>query len=259
MIEFLSTISDILFVLLIVSSVLFGLSFAVRFYVINTVKKIVRESDKNFDEYVKNEENFKCKSTVSSHVERYTLFAEAQAKNNKIKRRNKIRKIFHLKQKPELDVSDSLKDISLSLVKDVSSNFEGAGGYLNYSKNELIVMLKKLCERLNVIFDKSGIIWLKTVKISTIVQVIAFTKNIEKFKGKTAVIIITSIIDFCFFVSRFFSPVGASKKLVNSVMDSSFSTLITTASFNVVGKEWAVLCAEKERSRLALNSDKKVA
>ncbi|MBQ3235420.1 MAG: hypothetical protein IJA97_04605 [Clostridia bacterium] len=259
MLEFLSIISDVLFVFFIVSSVVFGLSFAVRFYAIKTVKKVIRESDKNFDKCVDIEKSSTCETLVSEHIERYLLYAEQERRANKAKKANKIRKLFSVKQKEEVHSEDKLKDISLSLLKSISSVFEGGGGYLNYSKNEIIDMLKKLCSRLNAIFDASGIIWLKTVKISSIVHIISLTKTIEKFKGKTLVLLACYVIDFCLFISRFISPVGASKKLVSSVMADNFSSLIVTAVFTVVGKEWAVLCAEKERSRLKLKNDKKVA
>ena len=66
-------------------------------------------------------------------------------------------------------------------------------------------------------------------------------------------------LDFCFFISRFISPVGASKKLANNLLGDGLSSLIISAVFNVVGKEWAVLCFEKERARLELKPDKKIA
>ena len=259
MIEFLTVLSDILFVFLIVSSVVFGLSFAVKIYLLKTVKKVIRESDKNFDNCVENDKSSMCETIVSNHVERYLVYAEKERLAKKRENSNKIRKVIRLKEKEVTHSEDTLKDISLSLIKSISSEFEGAGGYLNYSKNELFEMLKKLCSRLNAIFDSSGIIWLKTVKISSIAHLIALTKNIEKFKGKTGILILSYFLEFCFFISRFISPVGASKKLVSNVMSNTFSSLTVTAIFTVVSKEWAVLCAEKERSRLKSKSNKKVA
>ncbi len=259
MINFLSIISDVLFVFLIVSSTIFGLSFAVKFYMIITVKKVVRESSKNLENIVRNEKISNCELAIKKHINKYVLHSKISKKNGSIRRANKVRKLFKIKQKDLIDNGESLKDISLSLIKSISSEFEGAGGYLNYSKNELIEMLKKLCVRLTAIFNSSGIIWLKTVKISSIVHVINLTKSIENLKGKTGLILASYFLDFCFFVSRFISPVGASKKLANNLLGDGLSSLIVSAVFNVVGKEWAVLCFEKERARLELKHDKKIA
>ncbi len=259
MIDFLSLLSNVLYIFLIVSSIIFGLSFAVKFYMIITVKKVVRESSKNFEKIEQNEKISNCERLVKEHIDRYVSYSKISKKNNSIKRSNKVRKFFKKKQKSELLKEDTLKDISLSLIKSISAQFEGAGGYLNYSKNELIEMLKKLCTRLNAIFSSSGIIWLKTVKISSIVHIVELTKTIEKFKGKTGVVIASYFIDFCFFISRFISPVGASKKLANNLLGDGLSSLIISAVFNVVGKEWAVLCYEKELARSELKSSKKIA
>lgn len=259
MIDFLSSLSSVLYVFLIVSSILFGFSFSIKCYAVITVKKIVRESSKNFDKIADNAKISNCEYTINEHIEWYQLYAKTAKKNKAIKRRNKIRKLFLLREKPLIEIDGGIKDISVSLVKNISSHFEGAGGYLNYSKNEIIEMLKTLSVRLNDIFSSSGVIWLKTIKISTVIQVVEITKSIEKIKGKVGVVLVSYLLEFCFFISRFFSPVGASKKLANNLLGDGLSSLIVSAVFNVVGKEWAVLCFEKERARLELKPDKKIA
>lgn len=259
MTEFLTVLSKIIYVFFIISSVLFGLSVAIRIYVMNTAKKIVKESNKNFGKIGDLEMISKCNSVVEEHICRYVSFSESAKLKAKAERRNKVKKFLKLKQKKVEDDKDSLKDISLSLFREISNCFEGSGGYLNYSKNEIISMLKKLTLRLNAIFVSSDVIWLKTLKISSIARLITFTKNIEKFKGKTPVIILSYALEFAFSVSRILSPVSASKLLADNLVSSSFNSLLVSSVFTIVGKEWAVLCYEKQQSRLARLSGKKVA
>ena len=253
--QFLSVLADVVFIFFIISSVVFGLSFSVKLYAINMVKKIIKASDENFENCVDNAKITSINKIVDAHLERYVIYSE----KSKRKRKKKSAKINLDSNGAPLEKEDDIKVITLSLIKSISADFEGAGGYLNYSKNEIIEMLKKLCSRLNHIFDSSGVIWLKTIKISSVIHLIDFTRTIGKFKGKTSVIIISKIMALCFFLSSFISPVGASKKILSKFMASNLSSLLVTAIFNVIGKEWAVLCAEKERLRLSQNSGKKVA
>ena len=128
--------------------------------------------------------------------------------------------------------------------------FDGEGGYLNFSKNELFTMMRTLVDRIGKILDSSNVIWLKTIKIPFYVEVVKIYGSIEKFASKPSVILATYIINFCLAVSRFFSPIGATKQLADSVLDDSFSSILASTVISVVGKEWAVLCYEKDKSRI---------
>lgn len=259
MIEFLNVLSTVIYVVFIVSSVLFGFSIAVKIYVIKVAKKIVNESGKNYENIEDFYSNKRCEKIISKHVLRYDNYANIEKKNLKIKRGNKVKKFFRLKERELLIQEDSLKDIFLSLFSEISNCFEGAGGYLNYSKNEIISMLKALVKRLNAICLSSDVIWLKTVKISSLAHVISITKSFENFKGKTPIIILSYVLEFTFFISRIFSPVSAGKFLASNIMGNSFNSLLMSAVFNVIGREWAVLCYQKQCSRREKSSGKKVA
>ncbi len=259
MIEFLNVLSIIIYVFFIVSSVLFGFSIAVKIYVLNVAKKIVNESGKNYENIEDFYPNKMCEKIISKHALRYDNYAKIEKRNLKIKRVNKVRKFFRLKELNILSQNDSLKEISLSLFSEISNCFEGAGGYLNYSKNEIISMLKVLVKRLNAICLSSNVIWLKTIKISSLAHVVSITKSFENFKGKTPIIILSYVLEFTFLISRIFSPISAGKFLANNIMSNSFSSLLISSVFTVIGREWAVLCYQKQCSRREKLSGKKVA
>jgi hypothetical protein len=145
------------------------------------------------------------------------------------------------------------------MLKQTSSVFEGKEGYLNYSKNELFSMLKMLFKRVKVILDSSKVIWLKSIKISSIVQIISLSKSIENFTGKTSVILTSYLLEFMFTVSSLINPVSAGKKLTNKILSDSFSTALAKTIITIIGKEWAVLCYEKHVARLQLQESKKIA
>ncbi len=259
MMEFLNVLSKVIYVFFIVSSVVFGLSISIKIYVLKVAKNIVGESTKNCDKIEDYYLSNKCNKVISNHILRYDNYTQIEKKNAKIIKANKIRKFFHLKSRPLIKQENSVKEIFVSLFKEISNCFEGSGGYLNYSKNEIILMLKALVKRFNAICLSSNVIWLKTLKISSFAHVISITKSFERLKGKTLVIILSYVFEFTFFISRIFSPVSAGKLLANNLMANTFSSLIISSVFNVVGKEWAVLCYQKQRSRIEKAKGKKVA
>lgn len=252
--EFLSSISSILNVLFIVSAVTFGVSFAVKILLIKTVKNINEESYKNFDTITDFETKSNLLFAIDSIKKRYVLHNEEVAKFKKVTKQNKIRRIFKIKEKELPIVSDNLKDIFLSLFNDVSYKIDGSGGYLNFSKNELFSMIRSLLDRFEKILNASDVIWLKTVKIPFFIEAVKIYGSVEKFTSKPSVILVTYILNFFLAITRFFSPVGATKKLAGTIVDDSFSSLLASTVISVVGKEWAVLCYQKAISRDEMNN-----
>lgn len=247
--EFLSVLSTVFNVLFIISAITFGISIAVKTLLIQTVKKINKESSKNFDKISDYEIKSNALSEINSLTVRYVKHSQEVQKIKSTNRKNKVRKLLKLKEY-KVDVeTDNIKDIFLSLFKDISYKIDGKGGYLNFSKNELFSMIRELLDRVENILDSSKVIWLKSVKISSFVEAIKIYGSIEKFTSKPSVILVTCLINFCLSVSNFFSPIGATKKLAGTVLNDSFSSILATAVISVVGKEWAVLCYEKEVSR----------
>ena len=253
--EFLLVVSDVAYVFFVISAIVFGVSVAVKLLLIKTVKKISRESDKNFDNIEDNEEKSAVLKTIEDLTLRYSKYQEEASKNKKLNRKNTVRKSLKISTYSVSEAEDNLKEIYLSLFKDISCCFEGSGGYLNLSKNEILTMLRALADRTQKILSSSDIIWLKTIKIPFYIEVVKLYTSIEKFKSKPSVILITYFIDFCLAVSRFISPVGATKKLAGSLFDDNFSQLLTSTVISVVGKEWAVLCYEKAKQRNLITSN----
>ena len=255
--EFLSVLSTVFNALFIISAITFGISLAVKTLLIQTVKKINAESSKNFDKITDFEIKSSTLSEINSLTVRYVNHSQEVQKIKSTNRKNKVRKLLKLKEYKVDTETDNIKDIFLSLFKDVSYKVDGKGGYLNFSKNELFSMMRELLDRVEIILDSSKVIWLKSIKISSFIEAIKIYGSIEKFTSKPSVILVTYLINFCLFISKFFSPIGATKKLAGSVLDDSFSSILATTVISVVGKEWAVLCYEKELSRQIDN--KKVA
>ena len=248
--DFLVVLSNIFNVLFIISAVTFGVSLAVKTLLIETVKKINKESSKNFEKIENNEVKATCLSVIDCLRVRYVNHSQEVEDIKKLNKLNKVRKFLKLKEYKTTEPSDNLKAIFISLFKDVSFVFDGEGGYLNFSKNELFTMMRTLVDRIGKILDSSNVIWLKTIKIPFYVEVVKIYGSIEKFASKPSVILATYIINFCLAVSRFFSPIGATKQLADSVLDDSFSSILASTVISVVGKEWAVLCYEKDKSRI---------
>lgn len=255
--EFLSVLSTVFNVLFIVSAITFGISLAVKTLLIQTVKKINKESSKNFDKISDFEIKSNTLSSINSLTVRYVNHSQEVQEIKRTNRKNKVRKLLKLKEYKVGEKTDNIKDIFLSLFKVVSYKVDGKGGYLNFSKNELFSMIRELLDRVETILDSSKVIWLKSVKISSFIEIVKIYGSIEKFTSKPSVILVTYLINFCLSVSKFFSPIGATKKLAGSVLDDSFSSILATTVISVIGKEWAVLCYEKELSRQLDN--KKVA
>ncbi len=247
--EFIFIITSIINVLFVISAVTFGISLAVKTLLIKTVKNINEESYKNFDTI----SDFETKSNLLYEIDalknRYVKHVDEVAKFKKVTRQNKVRRIFKIKEKQLPEISDNLKDIFQSLFSGVSYKIDESGGYLNFSKNELFAMARTLLERFEKILDASNVIWFKTVKIPFYVEAIKLYGSIEKFTSKPGVILTIYLLNFFIAVSRFFSPVSATKKLAGTIVDDSFSSLLASTVISVVGKEWAVLCYQKALSR----------
>lgn len=256
MLDFLQVVSNVAYVFFIISAIVFGISFAVKFLIINTVKKVNAESVKNFEKIEDINKKSKSLQIINRLNLRYVNYLDESRVIKKIKRRNKVRALFKLKQKKVPVASDNLKDVFLSLFKDLSECYEGSGGYLNFTKNEILDLSRKLNKRLGELVDSSGVIWLKSIKISFFVEAIKLYGNFEKFKAKPSVIIVTGILNFLFAITRFFSPVSATKKLAGNIMNDNFITVITSAIISIVGQELSSLLYEKEKSRQKLLSQK---
>ena len=251
--EFLEIFSSVSYIFFIVSAVTFGISLAVKTLVISTIKKVNTESNKNFDKIEDNNVKTACEKVLCKAESRYVKYCDNQAKRKKIFKKNKVRSFFRLPPYKELEKSDELKDVFLSLLKDVSIAVNGDGGYLNFSKNEFFSMVKTLLLRLKILIDSLDIIWLKTVKIPFIIQILRAYTDFEKFKGKTSVLITLSLLNFAFTISRIFSPVSATKNLANNIYSENFSKTLAKAIIEVVGKEWAYLCYEKQKLKYSQN------
>ncbi len=244
MTEFLNAISPFLYAFLIIGSVIFGISLAVNIWLYKTIGKIRKECDNNYVNNVTQNENIYIEFHINSAKKEYAKYLDQTKKANKIKRKNKIKKAFNLNGK-KVEVEGSLKDIFIKLISEVSKPFSNYGGedrtYLSFSKNEAFSILKTLSDRLDIIFSKSGVKWLKNVRISYVATGVELYVNYKNFIEKTWALIIFNLINFFMWFFRVFSPVSIGKYFIKNYYSDSLSVLICDTVIELVGKELAVI------------------
>ncbi len=244
MTEFLNAISPILYVFLVIGSVIFGISLAVNIWLYKTIGKVRKECDNNYQKNVTENENIFIEFHINNAKNEYAKFIAQTKKSNEIKRKNKIKKAFKLKGK-KIEVESSLKDIFLKLISEVSKPFSNYGGedrsYLSFTKNEAFSILKALSSRLDAILSKSGVKWLKNVRISYVATGVELYVNYKNFFEKTFTIIIFNLINFFIWFFRVFSPVSIGKYFIKNYYSDSLNVLICDTVIELIGKELAVI------------------
>ena len=253
MIDFIKSVlpyvPKISFIFLIVMSVIFGVSVAMRKYMASVIKKVRKNSDANYKK-LSNEEAEICNAAIIKAKSDYSVFLKESKKEKKLKNRNKIRKVFKLKEKPLPEKSVEIKEILVSLAGGVAEPFLGykgkkKRGFLSFSEREIFTVLKTLKIRLKEIFDSADIEYLKDVKISFILECAGFVGKFGKIKNNGIYILAFKIINFFLWFTRFLSPTGIGKYLVKDIGGDNLQTLIADAFIDIVGQELAVVYKEK--------------
>ena len=260
MTEFLIFFGKITYVTLIISSVIFGISIAVDLWINVTIKNINKETDFNFGK-IKDEET---KNLVISKIDnantKFVDFLKESKKIDKQKTRNKIRKFFKLKEKKVDKTTLNAKDILIELAKGVYEPFSNVNGvnrgYLSFTEEEIFTTLKLLIERVEKIFNSSNVIWLKTLKVSTLLQIYNVRGAI---KNNLFITVSLSLINFFMWFGRVFSPVSISKYFLKTINSQNLSGLISYSVVNILGKELAVLYKENRLKSESLTKENKIA
>lgn len=253
MTEFLQVFSSVTFVLFIVTSVIFGISLGVKHLVNKTAKNLIKESTKNFDKI----DDIEKKATALEAVEQakrdcYIFLQESKVINKRI-RRQKMRKFFKLNyleiDKPEVFP----KEVFFNLLKGASAPFTDETakneGYLSFTADEIFHISRTLTKRLEEILDASKIIWLKTLKLSYIVEATNVINALNDVLNKPGVVVLVSIINFFMWIAKLFNPVSASKYLINNASDD-LGTVIYLTLIEIAGKEIAKIYCDKEQARI---------
>ena len=248
MIDFLNFISPYIYIVLVVGSVLFGVSLAVNLWVYSTVKKVRKEADKNFIYNLSESEmqgvNFAIKTAKSEY---YKIIEEA----NKRKKLCKKKALLVSEKK-----TNKISDVFLNLLKGVYKPFSIVNGkergYLSFTKNEIFDVSYTALKRLDELLSKSGISFIKNVKISHLASGVSLYVGYKNFIEKIWVVFIFKTINFFVWFLRIFSPVSISKYLIKNFANQNLSVLLYDTIVEVVGKELAVVY-KKERVKLENN------
>lgn len=248
MIEFLNFILPFVYVFLVLGSVIFGISLAVNLWVHNTVSKIRKEADKNFTSSLTYSEMKDVFFAIETAKKGYCNYIE---ESKKIKK-NKSKKIeFNSENTP------ALSSVFLALIKDVYKPFSISNGkergYLSFTKNEIFSVLRTLLKRLDEILSKSGVSWLKNVKISILASGISVYVSYKNFAEKIWVAFIFKAVNFFMWFLRIFSPVSLTKYLVKNFTSQNLSLLIYDTIVEVVGKELAVVYKNERKQETKEN------
>lgn len=250
MIEIINVIAPYVYIFLIVGSVFFGISLAVNFWLSLTIKRVRNETDKNFSKCVSEYERKQVKYAIKTAKISYSNWQLQNNKNKKIKFKNRLRKAFKLKEKPIYN-EDNVKDIFINLVKDVYKPFSSENGadkgIFSFSKNQIFSILNNITLRVDEILTKSGVSFLKNVKLAVIVNGIEIYSNYKNFLSKIWVVVVFNLINFFMWFLRIFSPVSVSKYFIKNLSTQNLSELITDTLVEIVGKELAVVYKNNQK------------
>lgn len=245
--SFINILSNIIFIFLVFSSLLFGFSVAVNLLVKKAIKNVLKESNKNFlkiQDAKKRKETLKFISEGKKDFQNYVNYYTCV---KKIKKTNSIRKIFKIKEKQIPSYDKRLKTIINDLLKGVSKPFLNEDeGYLSFSERQIFSILKTLRERIEKILTSTKIVWLRSVKISFIAYCFYVYGVIEDFNKRPFMALSYTILDFLFKFGRMFSFSNLSKRYLMDATSNSLSSLMVKTILEILGKELAVIYFEKQ-------------
>lgn len=246
--ELISFFSEIIKIFGIVGFITLGFSIAVKVYAILTAKKIQKASDVNYLS-IDVEKRVFCDEAIEKSKTDINLYFKQSEELKKIKIRNKLRRFFKLKLIEEPIVSINLKKVCLDMVKNLAAVFYGEDAekvFLKFSEKEIFYILNTLKNRMLAIIDSTDIIWLKQIKIATVLQIFDVYNNFSKSKIGVTVFIVKGVVDVCLKISSLISPVSISKRFLNGISSKNLKDMVADTVFTVAGKELAVIYKDKQ-------------
>ena len=239
---------EITFILLIISSVLFGISLALNLFISTTIIKIKKQSDKNF-QTIDVDKSKKCLGVINSAKTDFLEYKIQLKEKKKIIKINKFRKFLRLKEKEIKEPSINQKDIFINLAKSISEVFNSNGkttSYLSLSEQDIFMVLLTIKDRLEKLVTSADVIWLKKMPISVMVYAINVYNEALKFKNKFLVALIFKIMEFISWFSRFLSPVSVSRYFLKSLSGDTLSDILSNSFIEIIGKELSVIYKNKD-------------
>lgn len=246
--DFLVVFGKISYVVLIIGSIVFGITMAVQVYVSSIVKRLLKNSRENFDKILDLKSKKECLKVINFAKKEIVLYVGQSKKPKKAKGNNKENFTPQIVQKHSKN-SVELKDILFDLFKGTASVFSNYGGrergYLSFTEREIFSSIDTLKKRVEEIIDNSGVIWLKTLNVSTILIALDTYKSFEDFKGKFWVSIFLKVIDFFLWIGRVISPIALTKYILKEFSSDNLSDLLKKSFVEICGKELSYIYYEK--------------
>ncbi len=243
----LSVFLDITFILLIISSVIFGISLALNLFISTTITKVKKESERIF-QTIDSDKAKKCLNIINNAKIDFLEYKSQLKEKKRIVKSNRFRKFLHLKEKDIKQPSIKQKDIFINLTKNISEVFntsEKQASYLSLSEQDIFMILLTLKERIEKLVTSADVIWLKKMPISIMVYTFNIYNEALKFKNKFLVALVFKIMEFISWFSRFLSPVSVSRYFLKSLSGDTLSDILSNSFIEIIGKELSVIYKNK--------------
>ena len=253
--DFLTFFTNFTFVLFIIGCVFYGISIGLNIYVKSVIRRINKNTNLRFNTIESEQSKNLCLASIKDAQNQYMAYLDECNKRQKAIRKSKILSIFSKKRGAQVENYEqlNLSGVFINLAKNMAnpfSHYENEDrGYLSFTEREIFAVLQEFKVRLIDVIDSSKIIWLKSLKISFLIEIWTVYDGAIKIKNRPHVLLLTSIIDFFLWFSKAISPAGMSKYIVSSALGSSLSSLLSTSIIDVVGKELAVIYYEKSKTK----------
>ena len=244
---FLEVFSKITYALFIVGSVIFGISIALNLLVVITVKRMTKTTNLRFEKTLSNAQKNDCLQIINSAEKEFAECMVEASEIKKVKRRNKVRKFFKLKEIQVPRQTHSVKNLFLNMVKDLSVPItqNSEKGYLSFTQKDVFNIARSVRVRIEEIITSSNVPWVKTLKLSFVLKCLDVYKVYSNVKQNALVTVAFHFFNFFMWVARVFNPVSMSKLIIKNASGSTLSSVLAKTTIEIVGKELAVLYYEK--------------
>ncbi len=253
----LKVFAEVTFYLFLVTSVIFGISLAVNLLISTTVKKIVKESDKNYATLMPSEID-ECNAIITAVKHDLSFLSTQTKKNKKIRQNNRFLKFFNLTERQETVIEKDFNTITNNALKDVFNVFNrdrknAKKSFLSLSEQDIFLIAITLKERLTCLINSSKIIWLKRLPISVILYCLSIYNQAIKIKNKFFVALCFKLIEFCGWFTKMLSPASLWKQIVKDLSGESLEEIITYSLIEIVLKELCVIYKEVANGKVEVN------
>ncbi len=250
--EFLYYLSKITYVTFIIGSIFFGMSIAFNLYLKSVIRKVLKNTNQNFNKIQDEESKKVCIESIKNAQIEYVNYLNESARYARLQRKNKMLSLFNKNkvrviEKPQSNAVSVFTNLAKSVSMPFSFYNNRERGYLSFTEREIFLIAQQLRARLEEIINSSGIIWLKSLKISFFIECWNLYDSAIKIKNKPLTLLLINILNFFLWFSKFLSPIGISKYIVSDAFSGGLSSLMSSALIEIAGKELAIIYYDKSK------------